>query len=54
MNDRCWYCGGRLIWQCDYDYAGVTGEDADGIITYLTCSECGAEVEYRKVEEYDE
>ena len=45
--DTCWYCGGRLIWQNDFDYADVFGE-GEGIVTYLHCIECGARVEYSK------
>jgi len=44
-RDVCWYCGGRLIWGNDWnpeDY-GLEGE---GIVSTLTCSGCGAEVQY--------
>lgn len=41
----CWYCGGELIWQSDFEYSDVYPE-GEGIVTYLTCSNCGAEVEY--------
>lgn len=44
-NSRCWYCGGELIWQSDFEYSDVYPE-GKGIVTYLTCSNCGAEVEY--------
>lgn len=37
----------------DFDYADVY-DDGNGIVTYLTCQDCGAEVEYRKKEENDE
>lgn len=36
----------------DFDYSDVYGE-GDGIVTYLSCSDCGAEVEYVKREEND-
>lgn len=49
MRDECWYCGGKLVWMSDFDYADVYGE-GEGIVTYLSCSECGAEVEYVKKE----
>lgn len=52
-NDRCWYCGGKLIWQSDYNYDEVYGE-GEGIVTCLTCSQCGAEVEYSKREDKEE
>lgn len=44
MN-KCWYCGETLIWQNDFDYSDVYGE-GEGIVTFLICSGCGAEVEY--------
>lgn len=47
INSMCWYCGGinTLIWQSDFNYNEVYGE-GEGIVSYLTCSNCGAEVEY--------
>lgn len=50
-NDVCWYCGGRLIWNSDFDYADVYNDGKDGIVTYLHCSECGARVTYESVED---
>lgn len=44
-RDRCWYCGGQLCWNSDWDYADIHGE-GEGIVTMLTCMDCGAEVEY--------
>ena len=26
IGDRCWYCGGKLCWDNDFDYADVFGE----------------------------
>ena len=53
-NATCWYCGGPLCWDSDFDYADVHGEDT-GIVTFLHCGACGAEVEYSlKEEEYRE
>lgn len=52
-QDRCWYCGGQLIWQNDYDLEDI--EDRPGIYTELVCSECGAFVTYTfREEEEDE
>ncbi|MGL6184783.1 MAG: hypothetical protein ACRC1T_05325 [Clostridium chrysemydis] len=50
---KCWYCQGDLIWQSDADYEDVYAE-GNGIITYLKCLKCGADIEYskRKEEEY--
>ena len=45
IRDCCWYCGGKLCWDNDFDYADVYGE-GEGIVTYLHCTNCGATVEY--------
>lgn len=42
---KCWYCGADLMWQSDFNYDEVYGE-GEGIVTYLICPGCGAEVEY--------
>lgn len=45
-RNTCWYCGeDTLIWGGDNDLNDVYGE-GEGIITNLTCSNCGAEVTY--------
>lgn len=44
-RDVCWYCGGRLSWNSDFNYDEVFGE-GEGIVSHLTCSNCGAEVQY--------
>ena len=45
IGDTCWYCGGKLYWMSDFDYSDVYGE-GEGIVSYLHCSNCGAEIEY--------
>lgn len=47
MNNvnNCWYCGGTLIWQSDFNYDEIYSE-GEGIVTFLTCKNCGAEVQY--------
>ena len=40
----CWLCGGELLWNSDFNYDEVYGE-GEGIVSYLTCMECGAEVQ---------
>lgn len=46
-RDICWHCGGKLTWMSDFTYEDVYGEGAgEGIITVLSCSDCGADVEY--------
>lgn len=54
IGDRCWYCGGKLRWNSDFNYDEVYGE-GEGIVTYLTCTNpnCRAEVEY-SIREDDE
>ena len=44
-RDVCWWCGGKLIWQSDFTKEEVLGE-GEGMVTYLTCSECNADVQY--------
>ena len=46
----CWYCGGELCWQSDFNYDEVYGK-GEGIVTFLTCMNCGAEVQYSLKEE---
>lgn len=41
---KCWYCGGEMIWDNDFNYDEVHGED--GIVTFLHCSQCGADCEF--------
>jgi hypothetical protein len=50
-RDVCWYCGGQLIWDSDFDMDEIYGEE--GIVTYLHCSDCGANVEYTLKNEVD-
>lgn len=38
---NCWFCGGQLNWNCDYDFEDY-GLEGEGIVATLTCSECGA------------
>lgn len=48
---RCWFCGGILYWQADYGYDEIYGE-GEGIVAFLQCSECHANVEVSQ--RYDE
>jgi DNA-directed RNA polymerase subunit RPC12/RpoP len=48
--NKCWYCGGELCWNSDFNYDEVYGE-GEGIVTFLTCMNCGAEVQYSLREE---
>lgn len=44
---ECFHCLHKaLVWQCDYNFEDF-GYDGEGIVHILTCSYCGAEVEYR-------
>ncbi len=55
QNSRnvCFHCGGNTCWNCDFTFeeCGIIMEDddgnaLDGIVHYLTCQDCGAEIEY--------
>ena len=35
MRDICWYCGGKLFWQSDFNYGEVYG-DGEGTVTFFT------------------
>ena len=50
MSRQCWYCNGDIIWQSDADYKDVYGEGV-GVVTYLKCLKCGANIEYSKRED---
>lgn len=53
-NDLCWYCGGTLCWDNDFD-ASDYGYDSEGVVTQLHCTKCNASVEYVLTEEmYEE
>ena len=38
---KCFFCRGALIWQNDFDTEDY-GIDEEGIVSVLTCSNCGA------------
>lgn len=50
MYSICPYCGGEMIWQSDFNYDEVYGE-GEGIVSFATCSNCGADAEFSKKEE---
>ena len=47
---KCWWCNGLLNWQSDHHREDCDG--VEGMITYLTCSECDAFIVYNTGEEY--
>ncbi len=47
---NCWFCQGELIWGGDHD-AEECGYAGPGIVTNLTCSQCGAYWEGAQIEE---
>lgn len=51
-RDKCWLCGGKLIWQGDYSPCDL-GLDPGvvGIVVRLSCSICGAAVEYTSIKQ---
>lgn len=46
----CNFCGGEMIWGGDHD-AEDLGYDRAGIVSNLTCSNCGAFAEFIILEE---
>lgn len=48
---ECFHCGERtLCWDNDFD-AEDLGYDQPGIVQFLHCENCGAEVEYKLFDE---
>ena len=42
----CWYCGHNSVYRnSDFNYDEVFGE-GEGIVSFLTCANCGAEIQY--------
>lgn len=42
----CWFCQSPMIWQNDFNFEDC-GMEGEGIVAYLSCSECEATVECR-------
>jgi RNase P subunit RPR2 len=42
---NCWYCGSDMHWNADFNYDEVF-EEGEGVVSYLTCSECGATAQF--------
>lgn len=47
---NCWFCGGVLIWQSDFD-AEDFGYNRAGLVSILSCSNCEAQWEGVQLEE---
>jgi len=45
IKTYCWFCGGEMIWGCDFSFEDY-GMDGDGIIATLSCPDCGATAEF--------
>lgn len=44
---ECFHCGCRaVIWDSDFSFDDC-GYEGDGIVQFLHCTHCGAEIEYR-------
>lgn len=44
---ECFHCGQQTVyWNADYDFEDF-GYEGEGIIHICSCSNCGAEIEYR-------
>ncbi len=56
MN-TCFHCGSeKVVWDSDFSFEDV-GYEGNGIVHFLHCAECGAEIEYRigfETEQQDE
>ena len=48
----CWHCGGRLCWDSDTDFESEDIE-GEGVVSYLHCLDCGAEIRYQVEGEKD-
>ena len=44
-RDRCWMCGGQLIVGGKFSFEDY-GIEGNGIVTNLSCADCGAYVEH--------
>lgn len=43
---ECFHCGERtVVWDSDFSYDDC-GYDGDGVVTFLHCTNCGAQIEY--------
>lgn len=42
---NCWFCNSKMHWNSDFNYDEVHGE-GDGVVAFLTCSQCGAEAQF--------
>lgn len=47
----CWFCGGKMIWQCDNDLDEVFMTEDEGIVATLVCQSCNATAQYIQKEE---
>lgn len=52
-RDVCWFCGGKLCWDSDYNYDEIYGE-GEGIVAMLHCTKCEAEVQYTLRDDEDQ
>ena len=44
---ECFHCGQRtVVWQSDFSFDEI-GYEGEGIVHICSCSNCGAEIEYR-------
>ena len=42
---KCYFCDDELIWGNDYSFENY-GYEGEGIVSTLTCSNCGADAEF--------
>lgn len=42
----CHFCGGRMIWDSDFNWDEWFGDDGSGVVAVLHCPDCGAEATF--------
>lgn len=51
-NFKCFFCGGNLIWESDFNANEVAGDDYEdddfAVASYFTCQNCGRFYEIRE------
>ena len=50
---NCWFCGCEMIWGSDFMFEDY-GMEGDGIVSSLSCPNCGATAEFYEGIENDE
>jgi hypothetical protein len=52
---KCFICGeDGCIWNSDFSYEEVHQEDIEGVVSFFSCPNCGAEYEVTQIFEEEE